>query len=724
MRNIRLSVLIALWAICAQISARNPLSLRVVGQDSLTAWKSLHPLQPQQAVGFFLDVHELRAILAQGKVLELPNPEGQPTAMLLQRHDVMAPELAKKYPSIGAWKGRAGKASVRLDLGSQGLHVQVLGPNGSWYIDPVVHGDSHRYLCYTKASSSNPHSFTCLNEDAEEAGEEDAMQENLNPNGTTLRTYRLALACTGEYANYHGGTTTSVLSAMNTAMNRVNGIYARELAVEMILIPNNDLLIFFDANNDPYSNNDGFSMLGENQSTVDQIIGSNNYDIGHVFSTGGGGIANLASVCTNDKAEGVTGLGNPIGDPFYVDYVAHEIGHQFNGSHTFNSSLGGCNGNRSGNNAYEPGSGSTIMAYAGLCSSDNIANNSDDYFHVRNYQTMLNFLQGTGGSCAVNTPTNNVPPSVVAASTPSTTFPIETPFKLEAAGSDPNGDSISYCWEQYNRGPSVAINQTPTSGTPPLFVSLPPVSEQIRWFPRLNFVVNNANSNLEKLPTYSRNMTFRVTVRDNLGGVSYDQITYNSTDQAGPFRVSNPNTILDIWNVGTTITVDWDVANTQNSPVNCTEVRIRLSTDGGFTYPHTLVSSTPNDGSESFVLNLLPGEPALITQARVMVESMGNIFYDISNADFTINNILSTASWSNSIAAAAYPNPSADGVFQLPQTGDFTDWTWQVYDVTGREVPFTVSQDLRLQIVGAPKGVFLLVGHGPNGSHRERLLIP
>ncbi len=724
MRSIRFSVLFVLLATLPQLLAQSPQSLRLVNADSLNIWKSLHPLQPQQAVGFFLDVQELRALLDKGQAIALPNPEGRSTHMVLERHDVMAPELAKKYPGIGAWKGRAGKASVRLDLGSQGLHVQVLGPDGSWYIDPVTQGDSQRYLCYTKASSSNPHEFYCFTEEEAAAWEEDSMNESLNPNGTTLRTYRLALACTGEYANYHGGTTTSVLSAMNTAMNRVNGIYARELAVEMILIPNNDQLIFFDAGNDPYSNNDGFSMLGENQSTVDQIIGSNNYDLGHVFSTGGGGIANLASVCTNDKAEGVTGLGNPIGDPFYVDYVAHEMGHQFNGSHTFNSSLGGCNGNRSGNNAYEPGSGSTIMAYAGLCSSDNIANNSDDYFHVRNYQTMLNFLQGTGGSCAASSATNNTPPVVVAASTTSTTFPIETPFKLEAAGSDSDGDPISYCWEHYNRGPSVPINQSPSSGTPPLFVSLPPVTEHIRWFPRLNFVVNNVNSNLEKLPTYSRNMTFRVTVRDNLGGVSYDQVAYNSTDQAGPFKVNNPNTVLAVWNAGTTVTVDWDVANTQNSPVNCSDVRIRLSTDGGFTYPHTLLSSTPNDGSESFVLNPLPGEPALISQARVMVESIGNIFYDISNADFTINNILSTATWSSSASAVAYPNPSKDGVFQLPQSGAFTDWTWQVLDVAGREVPFRLSPYMQLRIEGAPSGIYFLIGQHGNSSHRERLLIP
>lgn len=635
--------------------------------------------------------------------IALPHPSGSWVWAQLTPYAVLSDARKQAELQISTWFGRIeGDASavVRADQTQQGFHVQVLSPNGDWYIDPLSPNNAKWHLAYFKADLPNPHSFQCGLDDKEAIVNDPPFDPfSTNPNGGTLRTYRLALAATAEYTNYHGGST-GALAAMVTAMNRVNGIYERELAVRMVLIPNTDLLIYTSSVSDPYTNNDGFTMLSENQSNINAVIGSANYDIGHVFSTGGGGIASLASVCTNSKAQGVTGLNNPIGDPFYVDYVAHEIGHQFNGSHTFNSGLGSCSGNRSSQNAYEPGSGSTIMAYAGICEADNVSNNSDDYFHVRSYQTMLTFLQGTGGGCSANSPTGNTPPTVNGQPTPQTFFPIGTPFKLTAAGTDADGDTLTYCWEQYNRGASIALASTPTTGTPPLFVSLPPTNSPTRWFPRLSFVVSNASSALEKLPTYTRAMDFRVTVRDNQpngGGVSYHQVDYDATALAGPFLVSNPNTNQIQWSTDSLVSISWDVANTNQTPVNCSQVNLLLSTDGGYTYPYTLVSATANDGQETLILPFFPNEPTLITQARVMVESVGNIFYDISNADFVINNTPSSglSSWKQNLEIL--PNPSSTGLGTILATA-LNPEKFRVFFSDGRQVAANLEgNSIRIQ---------------------------
>ncbi|MFN0216001.1 MAG: reprolysin-like metallopeptidase, partial [Saprospiraceae bacterium] len=398
------------------------------------------------------------------------------------------------------------------------------------------------------------------------------------------------------------------------------------------LVNNNDTLIFLDGNTDPYSNNNGGAMLNQNQTTCNNRIGNANYDIGHVFSTGGGGVAVLACVCSSgNKAKGVTGGSDPVGDAFDIDYVAHEMGHQFGCNHTFNGTHGSCNGNRSLPSAYEPGSGSTIMAYAGICDDQDVQPHSDAYFHAKSLLDAGAFVTGGGHTCDNEVITGNNAPTANAGA--DYTIPKSTPFVLTATGSDADGDPITYCWEQYNNGDSTQ----PPDGTDldgPNFRSLIPTSEPKRYFPALGEVINNNNPTWEVLSSVGRTMNFRVTVRDNYGGAGCtkeDNMVLTVAGGAGPFEVTAPNTPVS-WVGNTTRPVTWDVAGTAGAPVSSANVKISLSIDGGWTYPTVILASTPNDGIE---LITVPNTPS--NNCRIKVEGVGNVFYDISDVDFIIS---------------------------------------------------------------------------------------
>lgn len=575
-------------------------------------------------------------------VLSLPMPDGTSSRFYIVNSPIMESELARKYPEIQTYAGQGiddPTATVRFDLTPAGFHAMILSENGTVFIDPYSKGNIDNYISYYKKDFIVPESkrgeFICNFEpDIDIAKEisELMLSNNLKYSGTQLRTYRLAVATTGEYTAYHGGTVAKGLAAVVTSTNRVNGVYEKEVAVRMVLVANNDIIIYTNASTDPYTNTNGVTMLGQNQTNLDAVIGNANYDIGHVFSTGGGGIAGLGVVCrAGNKARGVTGSPAPIGDPFDIDYVAHEIGHQYGANHTFNGDAGNCAGtNRNASTAYEPGSGSTIMAYAGICSPQDLQMTSHDYFHLASVMEIVTYTTLGSGNCPVPTSTGNNPP-IVSAGTRGFSIPINTPFVLTGSATDPDGHPLSYCWEEYDLGPAGHPN-TP-SGTAPIFRSFKGVTTPSRTFPKIADIVNNTQVMGEILPSYARGLKFRLTARDNRtggGGVGWDSISFSVTNTAGPFQVTVPNTALS-WAGGSVQTVTWNVANTNISPVSCSAVRILLSTDGGYTYPTVLVANTPNDGTELITL------PNISTsQARIRVEAVGNIFFDISNANFTI----------------------------------------------------------------------------------------
>ncbi|GJM36204.1 MAG: hypothetical protein DHS20C18_52050 [Saprospiraceae bacterium] len=564
-------------------------------------------------------------------LLQLPMPDGQQATFRVFYAPIMHPDLAKRYPDIRVYAGKGvddPTATIRFDLTPQGFHAQVRsGFHSTVFIDPYAVGTTKHYISYYRKDFKSEDEFVCLVDEVMEEPPSGKLPEALPDKAGDCqhRNYRLALACTGEYAQYHGGTVAGALAAMNTSMARVNSVLELDLNITFIIIPNNDEIIFLNSDTDPYSNGNGGAMLGQNQNTCDNIIGSSNYDIGHVFSTGGGGVANLRSVCTNNKARGVTGGANPIGDPFDIDYVAHEMGHQLGGNHTQNNSC-----NRVSSAAFEPGSASTIMGYAGIC-APNVQSNSDAYYHAHSIQEITAYMvNGFGNSCAQIVASSNDAPTVDAGS--NYTIPRSTPFTLTATASDPDGDGLTYCWEQMDN--QIAA-MPPSSGNTggPAFRSLIPMGSPSRTFPNLPAIIANQTPTWEVLPAVGRILNFRVTVRDNVAGGSCtdeDNMVVTVAGNSGPFQVTNPNTNLT-WGILSQQMVTWSVAGSNAAPVNTPNVDILLSLDGGFTYPITLATNTPNDGSHTITV---PNN--LTTTARVMVRGAGNIFFDISNENFTI----------------------------------------------------------------------------------------
>lgn len=661
---------------------------------------------------FEVDLGEMQSLLLNapaedlparttGLQITLPLPDGTSEAFEVWQAPVMHPELAAQYPEIRTYAGRGlddRTATVRLDTTPHGFHAMILSTRPVMFIDPVEPGNAVLHTAHFKGglADRDVHPFSCEMEATPERELE--IQELVKAytqsqglrvsNGTELRTYRIAIAATGEYTTFHGGTVALGLAAITTSLNRVTGIYEREVSVRMELVPNNNLLVYTNSGTDPYTNANGGAMLGQNQANLDTVIGSANYDIGHVFSTGGGGVAGLGVVCrANQKARGVTGTNQPVGDNFDVDFVAHEMGHQFGGTHSFNGTAGNCAGNRTASTAYEPGSGTTIMAYAGICSPQNITQHSHADFHGASYDQIVAYTHaGQGGTCPVVTATGNTPPSATAGNV-GHTIPIQTPFILFGVSSDVDGDPVTHSWEEFDLGPAGAP-ETP-SGNAPIFRSFPPVTREWRMFPRKADVRNNTITYGELYPTYSRTLNFRLTVRDNLGGVANSSTTLSVDGASGPFLVTSIDATP--WEAGTSKTITWDVAGTDVAPVSCASVNILLSTDNGDNFTEVLATATPNDGSEVVVV-----PPTVTTLARIQVEAADNVFLDMNNTAFEITPGAVGVEGIVSVVAGdtfeVSPNPFSQKTaisFATTQPGPVN---LAVYDAAGRHVRTLVNE--------------------------------
>tara|TARA_R110002012_G_scaffold322089_1_gene555063 strand:+ start:19621 stop:22593 length:2973 start_codon:yes stop_codon:yes gene_type:complete len=594
---------------------------------------------PEKATFLNLDFEALKTALSNAPkresisqqsniIISFPNAEGVLESFRVQEASVMTPELQSQFPEIRSFVGQGidnPAAIVRFSLSPEkGLSSMVLSNNKTVFIEPYS-ADLRTYISFVNSESDNrKDDFTCETEFIErEYDISDAEFQALrNANDGQLRTYRLALACTVEYAQFHGGTVNGVIAAMNASMTRVNGVYERDMALTMVMVPNTSIIFLGpDVNSDPYTNNNGGAMLGQNQTACDANIGFANYDIGHVFSTGGGGVAYLNSPCTSIKAGGVTGSGAPVGDTFDIDYVAHEMGHQYGGNHTQNNSC-----NRSAVSV-EPGSASTIMGYAGIC-APNVQNNSDAYFNGDNLKEMwLNISAGNSSSCHTSTTTGNTAPTANAGLDYS--IPKSTAFVLKGSATDNNAAALTYCWEQSDETPAT-MPPVSSSTAGPAFRSLTPSISPDRYMPAFSTVLSGSlASTWEVVPSVSRTMDFLLTVRDNDvagGNTASDNVIITVVDVT-PFTVSTPPT----WGQNSTQTVNWAVGQSNVAPINCQTVNILFAANGT-DFDTTLAAGVPNTGSAAITVPNIANS----TTAKILVEAADNIFYAVSNT-FSIN---------------------------------------------------------------------------------------
>ncbi len=623
-------------------------------------------------------------------IINLPMPNGQMQSFSMVKSSLMPSPLELKFPTIKSYLGQGiddRTATLRLSIDHNGFHAMIISAFGTVYIDPYSLNNTEYCITYYKkdfyATNTKVRNSQCLLEST--LISPSISKISTGQSGDVLRTYRAAIAVTGEYTAFHGGTVGDAIAAINTTLNRINGVYEREASFRLILVANNDLLVYTNSSNDPYSNGNTGAMIGEVQDNIDDIIGSDNYDIGHVYGKDSGGLAGLGVVCTNgQKGRGVTGGSAPVGDPFDIDYVCHEMGHQFGGNHTQNNSC-----NRSAGAAFEPGSASTIMGYAGIC-PPNLQNNSDDYYHTHSFDEITAHSNGEGFAidCADQIASgNNIP--VANAGQSNFSVPANTPFELIGSGNDIDAsDELTYCWEQYDLGPLTIENQddlTSASGNQPIFRSFSPTTSPIRVFPRMNDLLNGTNTIGELLPTYSRDLTFRLTVRDNRagsGGVSYDQMSFEIVDNIG-FSV---NDISDTWEYGNTYPVTWNPNSTFDVPVSCSTVDIYLSIDGG-DFDLLIADGVPNDIGTTEII--CPNVTS--TNARLKIKASDNIFFNVSNV-FEIS-VPSEPNFSMSISPEILDLCSSQG-----QSATF--------DIEINPI-LNYNQDVTLSITGVPDGVLV-----------------
>ena len=594
-------------------------------------------------------------------IISIPDENGNPTRFSISEASNMVPDLQAAYPNIRAYVGQGidnPSATLRLSYApTEGFEGMIL--NNSTKTLFFAKGENNKYALYQRTTNENL--LHCTTPEIQTINTPSTTARDANSG--VLNIFRLAMTCNGEYGTWAGGTVNTVLAKFNATMTRVNGVYEKELAIHMNMI-NNTNLIYFNASTDPYTGLDNAQI----QSNITAVAGEANYDIGHLVGQGGsGGNAGcIGCVCVNNqKGSGYTSKTVPEGDSFDIDYVAHEMGHQFGGNHTWTSVSS--NGtsipyNENAGASLEPGSGSTIMAYAGITGSNaagistDVQGNSDAYFHFYSIQQITNYIATT--SCQTTQTLTQATPTANAGA--DYTIPKNTPFVLTGSGT--SDGTTTYCWEENDLGgySQETTLPTPTSTAGPSFRSFTPTTSPKRYFPQFESVFNGATHNgaigtkWDLLNTVGRTYKFKLTVRDNIAGGGQNasdasNVTVNGS--AGPFAVTSQNT-AETWATGETKTISWNVAGTTANGINTANVAIYLVDNTGNTLA-TLLATTPNDGSASITVPNVTS-----STAKVMVKAIGNVFYALNSAVLGIN----TSSTCTGLCASSGSTQFADGV--------------------------------------------------------------
>ncbi|WCN14542.1 hypothetical protein GV054_16805 [Marinomonas mediterranea] len=590
--------------------------------------------------------------------IDLPLPDGQSIEYILTPTQVMSESVAEQFPDMRQFKGYAVDntgLSGRFDVSELGFRGLFDTQNGQVTLDPNHVGNTSEYASYYARSSQDLDPE--FNEEALRSTAQSTSRLQRNAAFIpTLKTYRLAVAASYQFTEFYGGQS-QALAGIVTMVNRLNEVYEKDLGITFTLVSGTNTIIN-NANAGPFDNSS--NDIDDNQAFLNAIIGSENYDIGHVVNTGGGGLAQLGAVCDNEyKAQGVTGTPSPTGDAFYIDFVAHEIGHQFGANHTFNGVTGSCSGNRNEDSAVEPGSGSTIMAYAGICGILNLQNNSTPHFHAYSINEINNYLATTiGSSCGTVTSQANTAPAIDAGD--DITIPANTPFMLVGEADDYQCDSLSYIWEEMDTGTeSNSVATMVDDGSRTLFRSWEAVSTPTRYLPRLSDLIDGSLSLGEAYPTTSRTLNFRLTVRqedtsgNSLPGSNYDDKVVTVDSNSGPFSITSPNSAVTA-TPGETVTLNWNVANTSSLPVNCSNVDVIIADEGNTTFSGAgekmLAENIQNTGQTTILV------PNLNTANRyIMLRCSNKSFFALSPSTFTFNGSATEVTASQSCTPRSLP---------------------------------------------------------------------
>ncbi len=616
---------------------------------------------PNKFDAYRLDEAGLRAVLESAPweftpeatqrkcVISVPLGNGKMEEFSVWRIAMLDAELAEACPYIRTYAGVSlsdSRRTVRFSTTLRGFRALVLQPDfGSAMVKPISPGQAGSlYIAYDRADASDNDSQkgfrtgvasngTVWFGDGEERFVPPAEDRGQELDPVRLKVYRFCVAAPGEFTQDHGGTKPLALSAVTEYTNSVSAVFERDIDIRLQLTAATQYVMFTDPNTDPFPGGSNEDFMSQNSGVLNEYTNFNSHDLGHVYIRGGGGVASaIGNVCSLSKAQGCS-AGSGIGDygDRFLFVVGQEVGHQLGGGHTWSHCGAGDNEQRQSQTAFEPGSGSTIMSYVGGCGPDNIQFQGDLYYHggsIEEIKTYVTFIV----TCGTWLTTSNNPPVVTLPYQDNFNIPISTPFELNGSAIDPDGDPLIYTWEGIDAGPETPLGEP--LGNTAIFRSWPAVDVTNRIFPRLSTILANGFNAAEQLPTYTRDLTFRLTARDNKpdgGGVGWADVAFKAVEVAGPFLVVSPNTASTIWRVGELVEVKWEVANTNAAPVNCQKVNIRLSTNTGLDYPIMLAENTENDGSQYV---LVPNN--LTSLARVRIEAADNVFFDLSNANFKI----------------------------------------------------------------------------------------